>query len=841
MEEGHRAGETTINKVWNLEKEGAKLKIQTQERQKLLMQNLSQDIRFAFRIMLKSRGFTAVAVLTLALGIGANTAIFSVVNTVLLRPLPYKDADRLRMLWETNLQKQMKQSNVSGPNFMDWKSQNSTFDNMAAYRLQNLNLTNITPPERVRALLASATLFDVLKTNAALGRTFTDEEDTPGKNNVAVISNELWQRNFSADPNITGREIKLNNKSVTVIGVLPPDFAFPPDNQKADLWLPLALDAQNAARGSHQLQVIGRLKEGVTDKQAQAEMETIARRLEQQYPDTNVGWSVRHISLHENLVKNVKQFLYLLLGAVGFVLLIACTNVANLLLARSTSRQREMAIRVALGAGRGRLIRQLLTESILLSLFGSVLGLLLAYWTIDLLIAFSPQDIPRLNTVGIDLKVLAYTLFISLLTGLIFGLFPALQSSKQNLSEGLKERSGIMIASRYRRIRDLLVVSEMALTIVLLIGAGLLVKSLMHLQQVTLGFKADNLLTMQVALPDYNYPEEGQWANAFQQIIERVEHLPGVQSVGASSMLPLSTNNLIFDFTIEGQPSANSGIKTSANFRSVSDQYFSTMSIPLISGRQFTERDNVQAPKVIIINETMAKRFWPQDNPVGKRVTIGYGQPVLREIIGVVGDVKQAALDAQGQAEIYVPYIQTPLPFMGIVIRTTNDDPTRLMPAVRNQLLTVDKDLPIYSVKSMQNIVSDSLGQTRFRAALLAMFAIVALGLAIIGIYGVLSYLINERRHEIGIRMALGARPSDILKLVIRQGMALVLSGLFIGLLIAWFISPIVTSLLYGVSTTDPITLIMISLLLLATALLACYIPARKASKISPLTAIRSE
>lgn len=803
-------------------------------------QDLIKDVRYGLRTLLKSPGFTAVVILTFALGVGANTAIFSLVDAILLRPLPYADADRLMMVWEINPQKGSKQFNASGPNFVDWKSQSSAFESFSAYQTKSYALTNVAVPERVRVAAVSANFFDTLKARAAVGRTFLEGEDRPGSDNVAVLSHELWRRTFSADPQVEGRAITLNGRSYTVVGVMPSGFEFPPAD-KAALWLPLDLATSNLERSSHQTQVIGRLKAGVTERQAQTELDTIAARLEQQYPESNKGWRTRVVSLHENLVKDVKQSLYLLFGAVGLVLLIACTNVANLLLAKAATRQGELALRTALGAGRGRLIRQLLTESVLLAVMGSLLGLLLAYFIINLLVTLSPSDIPRLRDASIDMRVMAFTLLVSVVTGLGFGLAPALKASRQDLSGALKGGARAAVATRRSRARGLLVVAEVALSIILLAGAGLLVQSLVRLQEVKPGFRADNLLTLRVALPDYRYTEESQWSSTFQEILGRVKNLPGVHAAGAISMLPLSGENLIFDFTKEGQPPAPGEPKSSANFRAVDSEYFSTMGIPVTAGRAFTDRDAAQAPKVVVINETMAKRFWPQESPVGKRITIGYGQPVPREIVGVVGDVRQAALDADVQAEVYVPYVQTPMPFMSVVVRPSGGAPTDIVPAVRGQVAAVDKDLPLYGVRSMQEVVADSLGQSRFRTVVLAVFAGLALVLAMLGVYGVLSYLVTERRQEIGIRMALGARQSNVIMLVVGRGMSLAALGVGVGLLITFWLSPLIVGLLYGVSSNDPLTLAGVSVLLLLTALLACYVPARRAGRISPLTAIRHE
>ncbi|HEX8089384.1 MAG TPA: ABC transporter permease [Blastocatellia bacterium] len=818
------------------------------------MDNLLQDIRFGFRMLMKKPGFTAVAVLTLALGIGANSAIFSVVNAILFRPLPFQDPDRLVMIWEKNpgLNLGVDELAVSTANFVDWKSQSQVFEQLAAFDSKSFNLTGVGEPDRVGGVRVSAAFFNLLGVKAMLGRTFLAEEDEPGKSKVVVISHGLWQRRFGSDPSIIGKTISLDGISYDVVGVMPPKFRFPQSSdmpvyydfpQETSLWTPLAFTAEQITdRDSHDEVALGRLKPNVTLPQAQAEMNTIAGSLERQYPETNTGWGVSLVPLHKQLVGNIRSALLILVGAVGCVLLIACANVANLQLAKASSRHKEIAIRASLGAKRGRIISQLLTESLLLSLLGGVFGILLTYFGISLLLALSPDSIPRVKEVGIDIQVLAFTLAVSVLTGIIFGLAPALNISKPNLAEYLKDGGkGTSEGIRGSRIRSLLVVSEVVLALVLLIGAGLMIKSFLNLLEVKPGFDPRGVLTMKVSLPESKYPEAYQKAAFFQQVIERIKNVPGVQSVGAITQLPLSRSEEIGSFTVEGHPPLAAGELLLADRRAVSPDYFSTMRVPLEKGRLFTEQDRREAPKVIVISKMMADRIWPNEDPIGKRIT--FSDPSAGRwlsVVGVVGDVKHSTLDTEPRPQVYRPYPQNTWGTMHLVVRTASD-PMTLTTAVRNEVWAVDRDQPVYSIQTMEQLLDESIFQRRFNMLLLGVFAVVALILAAVGIYSVMAYSVIQRTHEIGIRMALGAEQKDILKIVISQGMTLVLVGLAIGLVAAFVITRVMSSLLFGVSATDPITFVILSLLLAAIALFANYIPARKATKVSPIVALRHQ
>jgi putative ABC transport system permease protein len=803
-----------------------------------------QDLRYGARTLIKQRGFSLIAVITLALGIGANTAIFSVVNAVLLRPLPYQNPDRLMMIRETKLP-QYPEFAVAPGNFLDWQKQNTVFEHLVGTHPVSFNIIGTDDPERLRGMSISHDFCAMLGIRPQIGREFLPEEGQPGRNNVVILSHGLWQRRFGGDPNIINQTITLDKQSYTIVGVMPATFYFLERNY--ELWTPMAFTPQQAQnRGGHTIsRVIGQLKPGVTVDQARTELGALAEQLATQYP-VNEGWNVKLLPLLESTVSRIKPALLVLLGAVAFVLLIACANVANLLLARATGRQKEIAIRIALGAGRWRIIRQLLTESVLLSLVGGALGVLLAKWSLDVLIKLVPQNLPRMSDVALDGHVLIFSAAITLLTGVIFGLVPALQASKPNINETMKDGGrGSTEGGRPQLIRNALVVLEVALALVLLVGAGLITKSFMRLQQVDIGFNPDKALTVSVSLPKTKYPEQHQRAAFFEQLIEKVKSLPGVQSVGATALLPLSYEDLIGSFVIQGRAPLPPGTIQPTNYYSVSTDYFTAMGIPLLQGRFFTERDLVNAPPVVVINETMVRKMFPDENPIGKRITFGNPDknPTWVEIVGVVGDVKHYALDRETTMQTYGPHTQDSNSNMTLVVRTSGD-PTSLTPAIRSEVMSLDKEQPISAIGTLNQMVSTSIAQQQFSMLLFGIFAAVAMVLASIGIYGVLSYSVTQRTHEIGIRLALGAQVSDVLRMVIRQGMLLAVVGIACGVTVALALAKLTTSfsdLLYGVKATDPVTFAVIAIALLCVALLACYVPARRATKVDPMIALRGE
>jgi len=805
------------------------------------MNTLLNDIHYGVRMLIKSPGFTLVAVIALALGIGANAAIFSVVNGVLLRPLPYKEPERLVMLRETKLP-QFPEFSVAAGNFLEWKRQNTVFERLVAFRGASLNLSGTGDPERLRALNVTDGFFAMLGGQPELGRDFLPEEDQPGHSNVVILSHGLWQRRFGGDPKILNRVLTLSGQSYTVVGVMSAAFKFGSSDSAIDLWTPMGFTEQQAqSHGGHYLAAIGQLRNGVKVDQASAEMKAIAARVAAQFPDS-AGWDVTLIPLLEYFVRTIKPALLVLLVAVAFVLLIACANVANLLLGRAAGRQREIATRTALGAGRWRIIRQLLTESILLSLIGGTVGVLLANWGMDLLLTLAPSDLPRMNNVSLDLRTLGFTIAITLLTGLIFGLVPAWHASKPNLIETMKDASrGSTEGGRRKLIRSTLVVVEVASALVLLVGAGLMIKSFWRLQQVDPGFNPDKALTVSLSLPRNKYPEETQQAAFFQQLIEKASALPGVQAAGAAQVIPLD-DDFLFSFQIDGRPPLPPGASQSTNFYSVSAGYFKAMGIPLQRGRLLTERDTKDSPRVAVINETMAKKIFPGEDPLGKRITFDNRDknPRWYEIVGIVGDVKQYGLDQATTLQTYEPYTQQPFPYMTLVVRTAGD-PTTLSAAIRSEILAIDKDQPTTSTRTLNELFSTSMAQQRFSMVLLGVFASVALILAAVGIYGVLSYAVTQRTHEIGIRMALGAGQRDVLRLVVGQGMLLTVIGVISGLLAAFGLTRLMASLLFGVTATDALTFASVASVLIAVALFACYIPARRAMRVDPLVALRYE
>jgi putative ABC transport system permease protein len=813
------------------------------------MNNLLQDIRFGLRMLLKSPSISIVATIALALGIGANTAIFSVVNAVLLRPLPFPESESLVSVFETDRQRGLERGTHSYPNFFDIRAQNTVLERVACFHGGDYILSGRGEPARLQGSVVTSDLFPILRVQPILGRTFLPDDDKPSESGrVVILSQPLFQKRFNSDPSIVNQAITLNGISFTVVGVMPAGFEFPIQNDPVELWTTIAGDASGetpvtAQRGAHFLQVIGRLKPGVTQEQAQAELTAIASRLEQQYPDTNTHRSLRVDSALKALVGDIRPTLLILLGAVACVLLIACANVANLLLARATSRHKEMAIRAAMGASRLRVIRQLLTESVLLSLLGGAVGLLLAVWWSDLLIALGKEDIPRALHVGIDLRVLGFTLGVSILTGVIFGLAPAFHSSKRELIDALKEGGrGTSEGARRNKVRSALVVSELAIAVVLLVGAGLLIKSLWRLQKVNSGLQPQNVLTFNVGLPEkYNYEKQARF---FIDLKSRLEALPGVQSASSVLPLPLSGDRFVISFEIEGRPMAPKD-HPSGDFFAAGVGYFRAMGIPIIKGRDFDDRDRYGSTPVVIITETLARQFFPNEDPIGKRIkpginTIEGDKTTMREIIGVVGDVRNRSLDTAPKQAYYVPQTQVPFDQMVMVVKTL-DDPHNLISAATKQVAAMDQDIPVFGVKTMEEYLSTSVAAPRFSTTLLTIFAGVALVLTVVGLYGVMSYSVAQRRNEIGIRLALGAQSRDVLLMIVKQGSLLIGLGLVIGLSGAFALTRLIASMLFGVTAKDPLTFTAVGALLAAVALLACYVPAWRATKVDPMEALRYE
>ncbi len=807
------------------------------------MGTLLQDLRYGLRMLAKNPGFTAVAVVTLALGIGANTAIFSVVNTVLLRPLPYRDADRLMMVWGYNRTRGFNTEQVSALDFADWHSQNHVFESMGASTDAAYTLTGAGDPVPVIAYQFSADYFHVLGVNPLVGRTFTPEEEQPGKNHVVVLSYNLWQSHFGGDRGLVGKAITLDGAPYTAIGVMPPGVEYPGNT---DLWTPLTpLPEAANDRAYRYLRVIARLKPGGTIQQAQAEMDAIAGRLALEYPKTNKDEDETNvISLRQTITGDIRPALLVLLCAVGFVLLIACANVANLLLARAAGRQKEVAVRAALGASRPRLVRQFLTESVLLGIAGGALGLLLAFWFTGALVAMFPPtianlSIPHVDKIPIDGWVLGFALAVSLVTGVVFGLVPALQAGGLNTNESLKESGRSLAGSAQgRRFRSALVVSEVALSLILLAAAGLTLRSFVHLLGDDLGLDPESVLTMRVLLSHYRYPTGSQQLAFSDQAIERLKSLPGVKSVGAVTFLPLSGWWGARDVSIMGR-STPQRQPLIAVWSSVTRDYFRALGIPFVKGRFFTDHDGQGSGSVAIISKSLARQLTPSEDPVGKRINVE-GLKGLVEVVGVVGDVHQLGMTSDWTSEIYLPFSQVPAPIICFAIRTAGD-PARLAKAAQREIWAVDKDQAVGYVMSMSQLASESLAPQRVVMLLLSAFAGIALILAAVGIYGVIAYSATQRTHEIGIRMALGARSADVLRLVVGQGLGLILAGVGIGLAGSFGLMRFVSSLLYGVRPSDPLTFMIVSVVLTGVGLLASYIPARRATRVDPMVALRCE
>jgi putative ABC transport system permease protein len=818
-----------------------------------------QDARYAVRGFLKSPGFTAVALIALTLGVGANTAIFSVVDAVLLRPLPFADAERLAAIWQTHpFGKKLGYDHlpVAPADFDAWRHASDAFEGLTALAGGNWNVTGAGEPERISGARVSTNMLALLRVRPALGRDFTPEEETFGKNRVVILSHGFWQRRFGGDPSVVGKQITLDGNSFQIVGVMPKGFSFPRgmgidpalglDDDLA-LWTPLALPPDQAiSRGNHFMAAVGRLKPGATPAQGLAQLEAVERRLAEKTSSIEgKDWGVTVGSLHEQVVGKSRRAILLLLGAVGFVLLISCANVANLLLARATARHKEIAIRTALGAGRRRIVRQLLTESLLLALVGGTLGALVAMWGVDVLAAVSAGNVPRAAEVGVDARVLVFTLGVSLLTGVVFGLAPALTASRPDLNESLKEgsRGGGASSPRRQRVRSALVVSEVALALVLLVGAGLLIKSFARLQNVNPGFDYKNVLTATMFLPDARYTEEAKRARFYEQVIERVKTLPGVESVGGTSQLPLGGSEEIDGLTIEGRPRAeNADTIMTAAFRVVSPDYFKTLRIPLLRGRYFSDEDAADSQGVMIVDETFARRYFPGEDPVGKRVDEqGSLTPKgYMTVVGVVASVRHTSLDAEPKPTMYVSSRQSPWHTMVIAVRG-KVAPTALAAALRREVAAVDADQPLADVRTFEEVFARAVAPQRFNSTLLALFAALAMILAAVGIYGVIAYTVSQRAHEMGVRIALGARTADILRLVVGQAMAMTLVGVCLGLAASLALTRTMSGLLFEVSASDPTVFASVALLLSAVALAASVVPARRATKVDPVVALRCE
>ena len=807
------------------------------------METLLHDIRYAFRTMLKARGFTAVAVIALALGIGANTAIFSVVNSVLLRPLPYKDPGRL--VHVHRMQPPIERGPISRPDFFEWRDKQEVFSDISAYDFQTLNLTGADHAERINGARVTGNFFGLFDVPPSAGRFFWPSDDQPGADRVAVISFGLWQRRFGGQMGVIGQTITFNGDAYTVIGVAPASFQFP---RRVDVWKPAILDEKKSQRGTNYLKVIARLKDGISESQAEMQMNQIAAALAQQYPNNDANLTVKIVPLLEEQVRDLRGMLLIMLGAVGLVLLIACANVANLSLARAASRTREFAIRTALGASRMRIVRQLLTESILLAVLGGALGVGLSILGIRLVLTLAPSNLPRINEVAIDRWVLGFTFAVSLLTGLVFGLAPAFQVSKPDLNQALKEGSRGSSRGHRTLLRRGLVVVEIALSLVLLVSAGLLIGSIKRLTRVSPGFDPTQSLAADVSFP-YKPVTNGtnaqtdaaQRATTFLDEAKRkIAELPGVRGVGAINDLPVtgrgSTNG---DFKVEGKPPYNPGEEPVAEFRQVTPGYFESIGIPVIRGRTLNDSDLSKKPENVVVNETFARSFLADEDPIGKRVRAFDGEP--HEIVGVVGDARQWGLDRQASAEIYFSFSQLSLGQEATLVVRTQADPAGMAGAVRNAIGEVTHEAPVTRIRTMTEVVEESMASSKFNMILMTIFAGVALMMASIGLYGVISYSVSQRTHEIGIRMALGASRPSVLSLVLRNGISLTLIGVGFGVAAALGLTRLLASLLYGVSPTDPLTFIIISLILMGVALVACFVPARRATKVDPLVALRYE
>ena len=823
----------------------------------MFMETLWRDLVYAARMLWQKPGYSAIAVLTLGLGIGANTAIFSVVNAVLLEPLPFAEPDRVMALGQQTTQNRAALSQFSFRNFADVRERSRSFERLAAYYNLNVTLTGDREAQLLRGTVITAELLPLLGVQPALGRAFLPEEDAAGGGpggRPALLSHEAWHEHFGGDAGVIGRAVDLNNNRFTIVGIMPQGFTFPIQAQPTQVWITTALDNERPtgpgaimqARGYRGWRAIGRLKPGVTIEQARAEADSIAAGLAGEHPEANKDMAIGVRPLHDNVVGNLRPTLLLLLGAVAFVLLIACVNVANLLLERAITRQREIKVRLALGASGARIIRQLLTESVLLSALGGLLGMVLAYWGVDVIVAISPESLSRVAETELDVTVLAFTAAVSLLTGVVFGLVPSLLVSKTNLAESLKEgRRGATASVQTSRARSVLVVAEVALALVLLVGAGLLINSFVRLQQVAPGFDPAQTLTFNVAPSAARTSSPQRIADFYQELTSRLKELPGVVNAGVVFQLPLSGSGAATSVQIAGRE--NAADPSMVVFHMASPGYFQTMGIPVARGRDFTDRDTLSAPPVLIVNQAFARQHFPDDDPIGKRVGVGFSTiPVkddesgLREIVGVVADVKHGSLQTAAQPEIYFAQSQMPMSAMTVVVRAAGD-PRALQRSVRRIVQSLDANAPVYAVRTVEEVLDRSVATPRFNTVLLGLFAAVALILTMVGLYGVISCSVAENTQQIGIRVALGAQRSDVFKLIVGQGVILAVSGVLIGLGAAYGMTRLMSSLLFGVESTDPWTFSGVAVLLLCVAAIACYLPARRAMSVDPMVALRSE
>jgi putative ABC transport system permease protein len=802
------------------------------------MRSLFQDVRYGWRMLLKKPGFTIAAALALALGIGANSAIFSIINAIVLKPLPFDDLDRIVAVWEKAPGPGAERNSVSVANYLDWREQNNSFENLAICMYWSANLSGIDTPERVRGYQVSPNLLDVIGGKVALGRNFLPDEDQPGKDNVVILTHGLWRRSFGGDPNVVGRTANVNGVARTIIGVMPPEVNYPPG---VELLAPMAMTPETMRnRGYHTNLVVGRLKEGVSVGQAQSDLDAVAGRLEQQYPNTNTGRGVGVFPILEDTVREYKTAMLMMMAAVAFVLLIACANVANLTLARATARMKEVALRLALGASRGRIIRQLLTESVILAFIGGTIGVLFAGWGVEALKVTLPEEaagmMPGYNHLGVNSRVLVFTLIVSVGAGILSGLAPAIQASKPDLNETLKDGVGKAGVGRHR-LRAALVVAEISMSLVLLTGAGLLMKNFLTILKINPGINTDNVLTMGITLPTAKYENDARRRAFYDELMRRARSLPGVESAALINNLPLGQSDSSSGFQVEGVPDPPPGQQFDGGYRVCTPDYFKTMGVTVVRGREFTEADTADSHRVIIVNETLAKRFWPDGDALGKHIRFG---PTRWEVVGVVGDVKRQ-LFTPITTDFYLPLAQRTSETMTLVARTRTQ-PMTLTASIRSEIQAIDRDQPVFDVKSMAQVRDRMVMPFRALGALMSGFGVFALILAATGIYGVMAYAVSQRTREIGVRMALGAARGDILKLlVVGQGMWMTAIGIIIGLAGAIGLTQVLKGMLFGVNAIELTTFAGVTLLLAVVSLLACYIPARRATKVDPMVALRYE